>query len=78
MGAGHCPWGGYTDRIICKIIVSIGPLAAAGEVVTDGHTERITDHYYGCLDIIGPLIEKENLRAPDVDFYLKLCGQMIT
>ena len=41
MGAGHCPWGGYTDRIGCNIhgeepkIMSIGPLAAAGEVVTD-------------------------------------------
>ncbi len=35
MGAGHCPWGGYADQIICNI-VSIGPLAAAGEVVTDG------------------------------------------
>ena len=50
MGAGHYPWGGYTDRIVCNIpkIVLIGPLAAAGEVVTDGHTEGITDHYYGC------------------------------
>ena len=19
MGAGHCPWGGYTDRIVCNI-----------------------------------------------------------
>ncbi len=32
MGAGHCPWGGYTDWILC-------PLAAVGEVVTDGHTD---------------------------------------
>ncbi len=47
MGAGHCPWGGYTDRIVCNI----GPLAAAGEVVTDGHTDRITDHYYGFTPI---------------------------
>ncbi len=23
MGAGHCPWGGYTDRIIC--ILAMGP-----------------------------------------------------
>ncbi len=31
--------------------MSIGLLAAAGEVVTDGRTHRthrITDHYYGC------------------------------
>ncbi len=19
MGAGHCPWGGYTDRIVCNM-----------------------------------------------------------
>ncbi len=19
MGAGHCPWGGYTDQIVCNI-----------------------------------------------------------
>ena len=30
MGAGHCPWGRYTDRIACNI----GKLAAAGEVAT--------------------------------------------
>ncbi len=33
-GAGHCPWGGYTDQMLC-------PLAAA-EVVMDGHTEMET------------------------------------
>ena len=54
MGAS-CPWGGYTDRIVCNIhgeepkIMSIGPLAAAGEVVLYERTHRITDHYYGCV-----------------------------
>ncbi len=24
MGAGHCPWGGYTDRIVCNMDISCG------------------------------------------------------
>ncbi len=59
MGAGHCQWGWFADRNVCghiSKIMSIGPLAEAGEVVTDGHThghtERITNHYYGWWYII--------------------------
>ncbi len=33
MGAGHCPWGGYTKNHADR---SIG---CTGEVVTDGHTD---------------------------------------
>ncbi len=36
MGAGHCQWGGFTDRNVCNI----GPLAAAGQRVTDGRKAR--------------------------------------
>ncbi len=28
-------------------IISIGPLAAARDVISDEHTRRITDHYHG-------------------------------
>ncbi len=52
MLTGHCPWGGYT-RVGQKGVFDpqtklfIGPLSAAGEMVTDGQMESITDHYYG-------------------------------
>ncbi len=55
IGAGHCQWGGCTDRNVCNIygaehlasrypirmpkIKPLGPLAAAGERVTDGRKE---------------------------------------
>ena len=39
MGAVHCQLGGFTDRNVSK---PVGPLAAAGEVVTDGHTHTHT------------------------------------
>ncbi len=50
MGAGHCPWGGYTDRIVCNVhgeerlaYQKSCPLAAAEEVVTDGRTDGWMD-----------------------------------
>ncbi len=38
MGAGHCQWGGFTDRNVCNIW-PLGSLAAAGECVTHGRKE---------------------------------------
>ena len=37
MGAGHCPWYGFTDEIVCNI----GQLAAAGEVNNGGLTQTL-------------------------------------
>ena len=49
IGAGHCQWGGCTDRNVCNIhggahllmpkIKPIGPTAAAGGRVTHGRKE---------------------------------------
>ncbi len=41
MGAGHCQWGGFADRNVCNIPIfrSLGPVAAAGDRVTDGRKE---------------------------------------
>ncbi len=42
MGAGHCQWGGFTDRNVCNIpkLRPLGPLAAEGERVTHGRKAR--------------------------------------
>ncbi len=43
MGAGHCQWGGFTDRNVCNIhgeeIRPLGSLPASGGRVTHGRKE---------------------------------------
>ncbi len=47
MGAGHCPWGVYTDWIVCN--QKSGPLVHWRQQERWLRTDRITDHYYGQL-----------------------------
>ena len=41
-------------------IMSIGPLAAAGEVISGGHTHTFTDHYYGLNVVYIPRGRKQD------------------
>ncbi len=55
MGAGHCPWGGHTDRIVCNTdgqvhtdhtfvpkFMYLGPRVLATEAVT--HTQNSAEY----------------------------------
>ena len=33
MGAGHCPWGGYSDRNVCNIDEEVPNMEALGQMV---------------------------------------------
>ncbi len=56
MGASHCQRGGFTDRNVCNIhgeeIRPLGPLAAAGERVTDADTPGKLGNIYRFNDVV--------------------------
>ncbi len=45
MGAGHCPWGGYTDQIVCNIHGEVPKMKPLGSTVLalQAYTNGLTD-----------------------------------